>query len=197
MHLRLLTAPASPILTTAEAKAHLRVYHDDEDAYISDIVEAVTANIDGAEGWLGRCIVSQSWEVTLDEFPPNNHLGVKPLKLPLPPIITVDSVLYDDADGVETELTSANYRLIGEGSTGGAYLLPLADTEWPETNDEPAAVRVSFTAGYASVPQSIKWGVRLFVSHLYENREAVSDRNLVEVPMAAQRLLSPHQFWPT
>lgn len=200
MHLRLLTAPATPILTTAEAKSHLRIYHTDEDAYIDALVAAATANIDGAEGWLGRCIVSQKWELTIDRFPRNDHCGVVALNLPLPPLISIEEIEYDNEDGVATELTSANYRKFGVASTGGAYVLPLANTEWPSTHDEPASVRISFTAGYATVPASIKHAIKLLVSHFNEHREENIDTGakfgLIPLPFGVTALLTLYRFWP-
>lgn len=200
MHLRLLTAPETPLLTTAEAKSHLRIYHSADDDYIDAIVAGVTANIDGAEGWMGRCWVSQKWELTLDKFPDNDERGVVGLPIPLPPLISIEEIEYDNEDGVATELTSANYRIVGANSTSGAYVLPLADTEWPDTHDEPASVRISFTAGYASgPPESVKWAVRLLVSHFFEHREAAVDSGakfgLLELPFGVQMLLTPHRYW--
>lgn len=211
MHLRLLTAPDA-IVTTAEAKAHLRIYHDDEDAYIDGLVAAATANIDGAEGWLGRAIGPQQWEMTVDRFPCNDPFafarvrhrgfqshGVVALNIPLPPLISIEEIEYDDPDGVATELTSGNYRLLGTASTGGAYVLPLANTEWPATQCEPGSVRVSFTAGYAVVPPSIKHAILLIVSHLFEHREENQDTGakfgLLELPFGAKSLLTPHRFY--
>ena len=200
MHLRLITAPTDTILTTAEAKAHLRIYHSDEDGYIDAIVAGVTANIDGAEGWMGRCWESQQWELTIDRFPKNNEYGLVAIDVPLPPLISVDEILYDDGDGVEQELAVASVRVIGEGSTGGAYILPIVDAEWPETQDEPASVRIKFTAGYANgTPESVKWAVRLMVSHFFEHREAAVDTGakfgLLELPFGVVTLLMPHRYW--
>lgn len=198
MLLTLIEASAA-VVTTAEAKAHLRIFHDDEDAYIDSLVATATANIDGPEGFLGRALISQKWEMTLDGFPPNSHDGVRAINLPLPPLISVEEVKYDDADGVTTELTSANYRLIGAASATGGFLLPLANTQWPTTNCEIGSVRVKFTAGYAAIPSSIKHAILLIVSHFYEHREENLDTGakfgMLELPMGVKSLLFPHRIY--
>lgn len=197
MHLRLLTAP-DPVVTLSEAKAHLRIYHDTDDDYIESLVEAATSNIDGAFGRLGRCISEQSWEMTIDEFPPNDAAGVVPLTIPLPPLITIDEVEYDSDAGVATVMSSDDYRVIGAGSTNGAYIVPIPTTEWPSTHCEPASVRVSFTAGFAVIPASIKQAILLLVSHMNEHREENLDTGakfgLIELPFGARSLLAPYEF---
>lgn len=199
MHLRLLTPP-DPIVTVDEAKAHLRIFHADEDAYIESLVAAATENIDGAEGILGRALNSQQWEMTIDRFPCNDaHGRVVALNIPLPPLITIDKIEYDDTLAVTQELTSGNYRKVGAASTGGAYVLPLTNTSWPSTLCEPGSVRVTFTAGYAAVPSTIKHAIKLIVSHLYEHREENVDTGakfgLLELPFGARSLLEPHRYW--
>lgn len=58
----LVTAPVAPVLTLDEAKAHLRVDIDAEDALIEGLVAAAAAHMDGWRGVLGRAIMPQTWE---------------------------------------------------------------------------------------------------------------------------------------
>lgn len=200
MYFRLLTAPAAPILTLEEAKTHLRIYHTDENAHVEALVASVADLIDGPTGILNRCVVSQQWEVTIDRFPENDMMGVVALKMPLPPLISIQSILYDDEDGVEQELTSGNYRIIGAESTSAAAILPLKDVEWPSVDDEPGSVRISFTAGYSTIPPGIKHAVKLLISHLNEHREENVDTGakfgLLELPFGARNFLELHRYHP-
>lgn len=62
----LVSPPASLPVTLAEAKAHCRVDHDDEDALIEAYIAAAVAHLDGWRGVLGRAIMPQTWAVTVD-----------------------------------------------------------------------------------------------------------------------------------
>ena len=95
MGLTLVTAPPANPLSLEEAKAHLRVDHTDEDDLIEIYIKAATDYIDGRSGFLGRCIVRQTWRLVIDGFHDNE------IKIPLPPLRSVNSVKYDDADGAE------------------------------------------------------------------------------------------------
>ena len=185
-----LQTPPDAIVTTAEAKKHLRILHDDDDAYIASLVSAATYHADGPDGILGRCLGQQSWLLTLDEFP------CGPLHIPLPPTETVDSIKYDNAANVET--TYAGFRTLHLSATTGSYVLPAIGEDYPLTNGEPGCVRVEFTAGYETVPDSIKHGILLLVSHWFEHREAAVDTGakfgLLELPFGVRALFAQHVF---
>lgn len=57
----LITAPSAQVVTLAEAKAHLRVDHADEDDVIEGFIAAAVAYLDGWQGVLGRGIMPQTW----------------------------------------------------------------------------------------------------------------------------------------
>ena len=81
--LRLVTPPASPPVSLAEAKAFLRVDHDAEDDLIAGIIAAATNLLDGRTGILGRCLEAQTWELAIDRFPSAE------VQLPLGPVVSV------------------------------------------------------------------------------------------------------------
>lgn len=60
----LVTPPASKPVTLADAKEHLRVDHDDEDAVIAALLDTAVAHLDGWSGVLGRAIMPQTWRVS-------------------------------------------------------------------------------------------------------------------------------------
>lgn len=192
--LKLVTPPAEPVVSLAEAKSHLRVFHDDEDAYIEALFSTATGLIDGADGWLGRAIGEQEWQFNLDRFPCSDEYGhAGRIYIPLAPLKSVDSVEFTASDGTVTNLSG--FRTFGVGSTQPAYIVPAVGNSWPSVVREPESVRIKFTAGYATVPPGIKHAILLMIGHWYEHREDVSEGNLVEVPLASQSLLMPHRNW--
>lgn len=205
MELRLVTPATAEIVTLAEAKAHLRVFHDDDDDYITALCEAVRDHLTGEAGWLGVSVLPATWELTLSRFPcydvewPPAWMPLQTarprsaLPLPRPPLTAVSGLYYTPSNGVETEIT--DFRTFGATTQGGAYLLPAKGANWPTTDGEPGSVRVRYTAGYAELPKAIKHAGLLMLAHWYENREAATEAKMNELPMAVQALLAPYRHF--
>jgi hypothetical protein len=62
----LITPPARPIVLLDDLAAHLRLDADDDLALVEQLGEAATAMIDGWTGVLGRCVMPQVWQGTVD-----------------------------------------------------------------------------------------------------------------------------------
>jgi uncharacterized phiE125 gp8 family phage protein len=195
MYVVVITPPDFAVVSLDEAKAQLRVDHDDDNDLIETLIEVATQHIDGSAGWLGRALISQTLELQLDRFP---NCGVL---LPYPPVAgPVTSVKYDDADGVEQTANSSSYRLVGP-SGRPRFELEYGAT-WPSTRCQTAAVRIRYVAGYGEsgddVPAPIRHAILLMVSELYQNREITGDtgRDLArELPFAVTALLSPYRVF--
>lgn len=192
--LKLVTPPAAPVVSLPDAKSHLRVLHDDDDAYIEGLIAAAEGLLDGADGWLGRALSEQTWELSLDRFPCSDvHGRAGRVHIPLAPLLSVETVAYLGSDGASGSIGS--YRAFGIGSTQPGYLMPAVGSSWPSTLCEPEAVTITFKAGYADLPVGIKHAILLMIGHWYENREDVGDGKLVEIPLGSKALLMPHRNW--
>lgn len=198
MALYRLTAPAETPITLAEAAAHLRldgslspVAYPEQDL-VTGLIDAATAHLDGADGILGRALVSQQWKMTANGFPAC-------FQIPLPPLISIDSIKYLDGDGVERTLAADQYQVTGIGGRQPAMVEPAYGVVWPTPRAVAEAVRVTFTAGYGDaedVPASIKAAIKLLVGHWFENREAVTiGQPPAELPRAVDALLAPYRVW--
>lgn len=173
------TAPAESPVTLAEAKAHLAVTHSSDDTIIQLYLDAAVAHLDGAEGTLSRCLVTQTWDYALDCFAQTIHV-------PLPTLQSVASVKYIDPDGTEQTVDPSAYTVAGQRIVAGG-------AGWPSTDSVPHAVTVRFVAGYGAaedVPAAIKAAILLYVGDAYANREAGGDQLFVN--QACQRLLRPY-----
>lgn len=181
--LSLITAPASKPVTLIEAKAHLRVTFDDDDTLINGLIAAATASIDGPRG-IGFALITQTWKLSLDEFKPA-------IVIPLWPVSSVSSVKYYDADGVLQTIGSSDYTLIK--SVEPAIIIPAYNLSWPVSRSIPSAVEVTFVAGASSAPDDLKQAVLLLVGHWYQNREAITNGIVSEIPIGVQSILDRYR----
>jgi uncharacterized phiE125 gp8 family phage protein len=190
--------PAERMVTLDEAKAHLRVDHDDDDALIEAYILAAEQRIDGPRGICGRCFQPQKLRVAFHSFG-------ECIELPFPPLISVDSITYLDSNGDEqTFAETGNWRVIGVGSEQGASIVPLYGVEWPSllATADPDLVRVTFNAGYIAtsspennkVPETVRAAVKLIVSDWYEFRSStVIGTTAAPLPHGAEMLLAPYR----
>ncbi|WP_170145726.1 head-tail connector protein [Rhodoplanes elegans] len=192
MSLTLITPPAAAPVTLAEAKAHLNVTGDADDALITRLIAAATARFDGRDGLCGP-LIEQTWQAQFDGFPRGR------LELPLPPVSAVTAVTYRDAAGATQTLAADQYDVYGLDVLDGAYVLPA--TAWPATDLRPEAVAVTFTAGYGAaadtVPEPIRQAILATVATLYGQREDayLGQAQLITVPAVALDLIASHRPW--
>lgn len=187
MALKLITPASALAVSLAEAKLHLRVTGSAEDALIEALVVAAT---EMAEQATGTAIMPQTWALTLDAFPGS-------FELKLPPVASVSSIQYFDADGVLQTLGSALYTLDAAADQAPAYVVPAYGTSWPATRNQVNAVTLQFVAGYANaaaVPDSIKAWIKLQVGAMYENRQASGTMQTYALGFA-DRLLDRFKVW--
>ena len=185
MPLQLVTAPTSEPVTLTEAKSHLRVTATDEDTLITSLIVAARQ---WAENFTGRALITQTWDYFLDVF-------ADPIEIPLPPLVSIDSIKYVDNDGVTQTLAATEYTVDTAAERG---LVRLAyGKSWPGTRTQANAVTVRFTAGYgaaAAVPGPVKSACLLMLGELYARREtALVGAPVASVPVSAEYLLWPYR----
>lgn len=151
------------------------------------ILALIQAARSAAENFTRRALVSQGFQLAFDEFPCGREII-----LPRPPLISVTSITYTDADGAAQTLTASNYSVDIRNTPGRLVL--KNDYSWPETDDIPNAVVVAYTAGYgttpSSVPQGLRVAIRYLVTHWFENRGTLNIGNIAnELPGTAEALL--------
>jgi len=180
------TAPAATIISLADAKEHLRVDHSDDDDYITALVAAADAHLDGPFGAVGIALNVQTWKLTRPST--TGRYGVR---LPVLPLVAVTAIAYLDTDEAEQSADLADFQWFA-GDTFG-YVEPVKGAAWPAMSAERDALRITFTAG-AGVPEPIKHAAKLLVGHWYENREAVNVGNIItDFPMAVEALIAGYR----
>ncbi|MBB3591722.1 hypothetical protein FHX08_002066 [Rhizobium sp. BK529] len=128
------------------------------------MIAAVTGEIDGPDGWLGRCLGEQTLEAALGCWPRS------PVRLPYPPVIAVEEVRYFDQSGTEVSLSDGSFQ-----SANG--LLWLVDGfSVPSLASRPDPIVIRYRAGYdenavdeggtGQIPAQVKQAIILSVQHL-------------------------------
>lgn len=167
-HFKVSTEPTNPPVSTAEAKAHLRVTHSDDDTYIDGLVKAARRVTERSSG---RALITQTIDTYLDRFPST------PIYLPRSPVSAVTHVkYYDTSDTLQTLVVDTDYQvdLLDEP----VRIVPAYGTTWPTTRDRLSAVQIQSVHGYgaaaSNVNEDLVHAVKLLLGHWYEHREPVT-----------------------
>lgn len=168
--LKRLTEPAVEPVTLAEAKKHLRVEHDADDALIT---ASIVAAREWCETYLDATLIHTQWQMTLDFFPVY-------IRLPKPPMATAAgftdvTLTYTTDSSTIVTLPTADYRIDRDSFPG--ELRPNYSESWPPYRADFNAITVTWYAGYGadgtSVPQRIRNGILMLLTNFYEQRNAV------------------------
>jgi len=181
------TANAELPVTLEAVRFQLR----NEDLHYDDdhVRRLIRAAADQVERGYGLALLTQTIEQYHHCFPGNSST---PMLFRIAPLISVTSIKYWDADGVEQTWSNTEYQTGPYNLT--AYVLPKPGYSWPsDLSTQPNAVKITYQAGFgastSSVPNSINMALMLSVSDLYNNR----DNPARTMSTAADRLLEP--FW--
>lgn len=182
----LITAPTSLPITLLEAKEHLRVDHSTEDLLIEQLIKAAADYVGGRNGYTGRALNTQTWDVYFDAF-------TDVMQLPLPPLQSITNIQYRDTDGNYQTLSTALYSV--RTATEPAAILVKDGEQYPSTQIAWDAVKIRCVFGYTSTPDAIKAAVKLVIGDLYQNREAqtLSNGAIYEINNTVKSLLYPYR----
>jgi uncharacterized phiE125 gp8 family phage protein len=182
----LITAPAEEPLSLADARAHLRVDHNDDDLLISGLIRAAR---EAAEARTGRALVTQQWRTTASAW--SDEITLQPA-----PLVSVEEITYLDAAGTRQTLAESSYQVVTDTLQGS--VCPAYGESWPSARAEPGSIRISYTAGYgnaSAVPQSIKVWMLLVIGTWYGQREGIITGMLSEIPRGFwEGLLDPYRI---
>lgn len=182
--LRRTVAPTERPVSLLEAKDHLRLIGDDEDFYVQRLVDAAVAQIDGT-GSLGRAMITQTWAQWHNQSPGYVRLAMTPFQ-------SLTAVEYYDADGILQTATLGDFETWLDGDT--VRVKPRDNRAWPSADSRPDAIKITYVAGYGdtslAVPETVRHAILLLVGHMYQNREAGTEKALSEIPFGVDALLS-------
>jgi len=179
------TAAAAEPITTAEAKAHLRVSTADEDTYIDTLIAAARAYV---EAYTGTRLYTQTLLLTTDTF-------ADLCKLPVAPVASITSITYTDTAAAGQTLSALVYE--GRLDRLSPMIVLKVGQAWPGI-EVGSQIVVTAVCGYGTTSDEqeadILAALKLVLGTLYMQREDVSTGTLVKVP-AADALLANHRVY--
>lgn len=163
MRLVLVDAPAVEPLDATEVRDRLGgIPASVSDETLDAFIKAARETLDGPDSYLERALIAQTWKLLLDGGFPS-----EPIRIPLPPLISIVAVRYVDAAGIVQTVPEEHYQVL-EGAR--PQLCPAFGFSWPATRCQLSAVEIEFVAGYGDapedVPEPIRSAIALQVSHL-------------------------------
>lgn len=160
--------PVGHPLALADAKAARRI--DAADTWEDDEIEALCAAVHRKlESDLGFPILRQTRRTVLDAFPSASDPAIWLGGGDSP---AIEAIEYLDTAGAAQTMAVADYVL--DEWSKPARVLPART--WPSCSAQPGAVKIDWTAGWASagdVPEDLMHAQKLLLGHWFENREAV------------------------
>jgi uncharacterized phiE125 gp8 family phage protein len=188
MKLAVVTPPAEEPIPLELAKKQARVDHAHEDDLISLYIATAREK---CEELTRRALAVQTLKFSLASFPQESYIRV-----PRPPLISIDGITYVDDDGIEHTMSAADYLADTEGDPGRVVL--KSGVSWPtDSLLSGDAVRITYQAGYApeALPKTYQAAMLMLISHLYEQREASVEAALSEIPFGVTALCLSNRGW--
>ena len=195
--LEITSRSSTPIISTQDAKDHLRQDMAVEDSLIDSLVKVATRD---AENFLDRAFLQTTceWTISWGEYEyitrrrqREAHSGTRnPLYLPIAPLAELTRI---SVDGTDEDLDD-DYDVSGVGAeTAPGVVIPR--NCWPYADK----IVFYFNAGYgenvSDVPEEIIHGVKLRLADHYLYRDSMDHRKVMEVPGKTWQDQLYHYVW--
>lgn len=158
-------APAAEPVSSALAKTQCEIVGSAYDTLLAGKIQAAreVVEIDAR-----RALITQSWELRIATFPPQDFI-----EIPKPPLQSVASLKYIDTGGALQTWDASNYTVDATRHPGRLNL--AYGITWPATRACANAVTIAFTAGYgdaaSDVPAAAVQAMLLQIATSFRDRE--------------------------
>lgn len=180
----LLTAPAIEPVSLAEAKAHLRVEHSDDDGVIAALVAGSRVHV---EAQTRRALITQSWRISADNWPEVGRLPIVPA-----PLQELTAARVYDFNDTAHEVDVQTFVL-----DRAASVLAFAPWAVPAPGRLAAGIELDVVVGYgdaaSDVPEPLRQAIRLLIAHWYDNRGLAAVGTVTVLPSTVAVLIAPYR----
>jgi uncharacterized phiE125 gp8 family phage protein len=183
----LLTVPTAEPLALDDVRAFLRVDAHDDDELIAALVAAARLAV---EAQTRRALIAQGWRLTLDCWPADGRIPVRP-----GPLCALTAArVYD--------LANNSYPLDVQHFVPDAGACELVVMPWTlmQPTRIAAGIELDVTVGYGGaaedVPEPLRQAMRILIAHWYENRGLVvpGAMRIAALPATAAALIAPYRM---
>jgi len=165
MGLRRTVEPAISAIEFEDAVKQVELPSDDttHTRHLERIIAAAVADV---ERHTRRALITQTWRISLREFKPRIYL-------PRPPLQSITSIQYTEADGTVMTLSPSLYQVTLDASP--AYVEPAFGQSWPSIRSETVEpVVITYVAGYGDdaeyIPSQFQNAIYELVAFRFMNR---------------------------
>lgn len=172
---RRIAGPALEPVSIADLKAQLRIDGTSEDAELSLYITAAREQI---EELTGRALITQSWRLTLDQWPGSRRVwwdGVQQgaigdiegahafnaVQIPRYRLQAIDAIRVFNEDGAASAVSVSDFVVDTEQEPGRLVL--RSGAVWPVALQTANAVEIDYTAGYGDTQADVPAGLRLAI----------------------------------
>ena len=181
----LLIPPSAEPWSVAEAKAFLRVEHDDDDAVIAALIAAARFHV---EALSRRALLVQRWRFVLDAWPANGRLDPR-----MGPLRSVIAARVFDARATLTALIHNLRRSMPLPTSSPRHAarcrcraaLPPASSSTSSSATDRART---------DVPDALRHAIRMLVAHWYENRGLIAvGQTVAMMPASVNAMIASYR----
>jgi len=181
----LLTAPAVEPVTLDQAKAYLRVEHNDDDEVIAALIAGARIYV---EAQTRRALITQSWRLSFDSWPADGRIVIVPA-----PLQDLTAARVYNFDGNAQAIDTAAFA--PDPANSALLFVPWAPMQPGRVT---AGIELDVTVGYGDagtdVPEPLRQAIRAITAHWYDNRGlAALGKTSALLPAAADALIAPYR----
>lgn len=179
----LLTPPATEPLSLAEAKAFLRIAHDDDDAVIASLISAARGQV---EALARRALITQVWRVALDAWPTDGRIVPR-----IGPLRDVIAARVFDAAGNALAVDVGRFLVSPQVDA-----IHAPNWSLPVPGRDRAGIELDIEIGFGSaadVPELLRQAVRALLGHWYENRGLIAIGGHAPMPAGIATMIASYR----
>ena len=167
----------SESISIDDVKAHLRVSGILDDDAFRLFIAAIRHK---TETFLGKTLITSTWEYKLDGF-------TSEITLPMTPVQSIESISYIDTSGIEQAFTDFQFDKKGR-------LKPSYGNSWPVAREQYDSVTITYVSGESDVQEDIRLAMLLWIGSCDIAREGIVIGTITSsIPDSSASILAPYR----